>query len=364
MKKLPLLLAALATLGATVSFAEPDIVILDANTVSNLRLDYATATRIDFEKTVFALGRIEASHGAITTVTSRIAGRVAELSAHLGDSVEPGDIIAHVESRQVGDPPPLVPLHAPRGGVVTACEIHLGDPVEPDRHLMEITDLSEVEAVALAPQSILGHLSIGQTTARIRLSAYPGENFVGRLSRLAPAADPANGTIAAHFTLANIDGRLRPGLRAEFAIITETRAGVLAVPRAAVQGEGAGPRFVFTRYPALPHAFERSPVVIGALNDRLVEIISGLAPGDVLVNAGAYSLAFAGSGTVSLKQALDDAHGHAHAEDGSELSAGQEHDHDHADHTHAGTFPWQVATAALGLTTLTLSLALARRRHA
>jgi membrane fusion protein, heavy metal efflux system len=43
-------------------------------------------------------------------------------------------------------------------------------------------------------------------------------------------------------------------------------------------------------------------------------------PGDEVVTNGAYSLAFAGKGSASLKEALDAAHGHPHKEDGSDMS--------------------------------------------
>jgi len=72
-----------------------------------------------------------------------------------------------------------------------------------------------------------------------------------------------------------------------------------------------------------------------------VEILSGLLPGDKVITRGAYSLAFAGGGSVSLKEALDAAHGHEHAADGSELKPGESgaksgggHPHEH--HPHDG----------------------------
>jgi len=61
-------------------------------------------------------------------------------------------------------------------------------------------------------------------------------------------------------------------------------------------------------------------VQVGEINDRFVEIISGLFPADEVVTRGAYSLSFAGGGSVSLKEALDAAHGHEHAADGGELT--------------------------------------------
>ena len=52
-------------------------------------------------------------------------------------------------------------------------------------------------------------------------------------------------------------------------------------------------------------------------NDQFSEIVSGLSWNDVVIN-GAYSLNHAGSGSgLSLKEALDAAHGHEHNEDGS-----------------------------------------------
>src|SRR5690606_33408645 len=88
-------------------------------------------------------------------------------------------------------------------------------------------------------------------------------------------------------------------------------------------------RFVYVKDVDLPNAFIKTPVVVGQTNERLVEIVQGLGPSDEVVTQGAYSLAFAGGGTASLKEALDAAHGHAHNPDGSEITADAEHDHDH-----------------------------------
>ena len=74
-------------------------------------------------------------------------------------------------------------------------------------------------------------------------------------------------------------------------------------------------------------------------NDQYVEVISGLFPGDEAVTQGSYALSFSGSGSgMSLKEALDAAHGHEHNEDGTpvteEQKAAKEESHD--DHAHEG----------------------------
>lgn len=369
MKPFPIWIAAwVAVLPLHASERAQNTVILDANTEANLRLDFAQAESRVFEKTLFTLGRLEPRHDAVAVATSRIPGRIISLSAHLGDVVEAGEELMHIESRQAGESPPIIILRAPRAGTITACEVHLGDPVDPDRHLVEITDLSSLEAVAHVPEHAVHHLHIGATT-RLRIAAHPDQTFLGELVRFAPAANPDTGTLAAHFRLPNPDGLLRPGLRAEFSLVLSRRPDVLTVPRAAVQGEATGPRFVFVRDYELPHAFVKTPVVLGETNDQFVEILDGLYPGYEVVHQGAYSLAFAGRGAVSLREALDAAHGHAHAEDGSDLdhpphaaSHGHHHDND-GDHHHPER-PWQITTALFALATLALSLALARRRHA
>jgi len=120
--------------------------------------------------------------------------------------------------------------------------------------------------------------------------------------------------------LPNPDTKLRPGMRAELFLIASKRENVLSIPREALQGDRAN-RFVFIKDYELENAYVRLPVVVGEISEERAEITSGLLPGDEVVVKGAYSLSFAGKGSVSLKEALDAAHGHPHKEDGTEMSA-------------------------------------------
>jgi membrane fusion protein, heavy metal efflux system len=324
-------------------------VVLDETGVKNLRIQTVVVEPGDFEETVFALGRIEVYPGNRAVVSSRIAGRAQEVRLKLDHSVTAGDLAVVVESRQVGNPPPTVELTAPISGLVSAVHVVTGEPVDPDKPLAEITDLSKVYALARVPESLAGRLKRGQR-AHIRVAAVSGETFTAELEHFGAAADPASGTVEAAFRVANPELTLRPGMRAEFSIVTAKRTDVTSVPRAALQGTPAN-RFVYVKDFDLPHAFVKTAVVTGASNDRVVEIISGLLPADEVVTQGAYSLAFAGAGTISLKEALDAAHGHEHAADGSELKPGatttEDHGHAHGDHDdHAHESPlWKILTA-------------------
>jgi len=326
-------------------------VVLDETGVKNLRIQTVVVEPGDFEETVFALGRIEVYPGNRAVVSSRIAGRAQQVRLKLDHSVTAGDLALVVESRQVGNPPPTVELTAPISGLISAVHVVTGEPVDPDKPLAEIIDLSKVYALARVPESLAGRLKRGQR-AHIRVAAVPDETFLAELEHFGAAADPVSGTVEAAFRVANPELTLRPGMRAEFSIVTAKRTDVTSVPRAALQGTPAN-RFVYVKDFDLPHAFVKTPVVTGASNDRVVEIVNGLLPADEVVTQGAYSLAFAGAGTLSLKEALDAAHGHAHADDGSELKSGattDDHGHAHGDddqheHAHDGALLWKILTA-------------------
>jgi multidrug efflux pump subunit AcrA (membrane-fusion protein) len=315
----PLLLTTVAAFGIDAR-RSASTVILDETGVKNLRIETVEAEEADFEEVIFALGRIEAIPSRTAAVSSRIAGRIIELKAHQGDEVKAGQEVARLESRQPGDPPSSIGLKAPIAGVVTRVEKRLGDPLEPDKALLEITDLSEVYAVARVPEHQAGGLKPG-TVAHIKVAALPRESADGELLRFGTSADRQSGTIDAIFRLPNEAGLLRAEMRAEFSIVLSKRAGVVSLPRSALQGEPAN-RFVYVEDFELKHAFVKTQVQVGQMNDRFVEITNGLLPGDKVVTQGAYSLAFAGGGSVSLKAALDAAHGHEHNEDGSEMTPG------------------------------------------
>ena len=315
-----------------------NIIILDDAAVKNLRIQTEEAEERDFESTVFAIGRIEEIPSRRSVLSSRIAGRISALKAFEGDVVEAGDVLATVESRQLGDPPPSVQLKAPQGGLVVASHVRLGQPVEPSAELLDISDRSKLWAVAKIPEQEAAQTKLG-TRARIHIPALGDELIEATLTRFGVEADRQAGTVEGIFELDNTAGKLRPGMRAEFSIVLETKPFVLSIPRSAIQGDPAS-RVIFVKDFDLPNAFVRVPVILGEENDQYIEVIRGVFPGDEVVIQGSYVLSFVGGGSgMSLREALDAAHGHAHAEDGSELGEGEEsseHDEGHEGHDHDG----------------------------
>lgn len=302
--------------------ADPaNFIALEPEGIKNLGIEYSVVEPRNFESTIFAIGHIREIPRNHSVLSSRIAGRIVEVNAFEGDTVKKGDVLVRVESRQPGSPPPVIELKAPRDGLVVASHIRLGEPVAPDKELLDIMDLQEVWAIAQVPEDSVSALKPG-TKAHIRIPALGGESIDGTLLRFNPKAEQEGGTIGAIFRVPNTGLRLRPGMRAEFSVVTSSRNNVMAVPREALQGD-ASHRVVFVKHVQLSNSFTRAPVVTGESNDRYVEIKQGLFPGDEVVTKGSYSLSFAGGGGISLKEKLDADHGHEHNEDGSEMTEEQ-----------------------------------------
>ncbi len=315
-------LALLAGLSLLHAADNDSTIVLDEIGVKNLRIETVEAAESDFEETVFALGRIAEIPERHGVLSSRISGRVLSLDAHEGDTVKAGQILVKVESRQSGNPPPVIELKSPIGGLVVESHVRLGEPVEPDKELLDISDLSEVYAIARVPEHHAAKLAVG-SKAHIVVSALGNQIIEGEMLRFGTSADRESGTIDAVFRVPNPGLRMRADMRAEFSVVLSKRSNVMSVPRAALQGDASN-RFVYVKHFDIPNAFIKTQVQVGQMNDRFVEITKGLLPADEVVTHGGYSLSFAGGGNVSLIEALDSAHGHKHAADGKEPTPEEE----------------------------------------
>jgi membrane fusion protein, heavy metal efflux system len=278
--------------------------------VRNLDLQTAEVELRALEKTFPALGHVEADQARVMAVTTRVPGRVTRLAAYEGQQVREGDFLLEVESRIVADPPPKLQFKAPRDGVILDLHTLSGEAVAPESHLLKVADLSEVFAVAQVYEGQLAAVSPGQRV-RVRPIAYRDLAFEGEVVRTAASLDRETGTLRVFVRVVNKDGKLLPGMRVQLAFVTADSEAAVVVPRAAVLGE-AGDLFVFRQLTDAPFTYERTPVVIGLRDDRFVEIIDGVLPGDLVVTRGNYQLQYVGS----AGQKIEDDHGHSHGPGG------------------------------------------------
>lgn len=296
---------------ATAAPAASGPVKLTSAMARNLDLQTDEVEVRPIEKSFSALGLVEPEPGKVAAVTSRIAGRITQLAVHDGQPVKAGDFLLEVESRVVAEAPPRIAFRAPIDGVVLETNVVLGDAVEPNKSLVTLIDLSEVDVVARVFEGQIGAVKIGQNV-RIRTVAHPEESFIGKVKTTAASLDAQSATLRVFVHAENPDRKLLPGMRAQLAFVTEESEAAVVVPRSAVLGEG-GDLFVFRQIVTAPFTYERTPVVAGLRDDRFVEIIDGVLPGDRVVTRGNYQLQYVGGGAAAK---IEDDHGHSHGPGG------------------------------------------------
>ncbi|MEA2519608.1 MAG: hypothetical protein QOF49_1688 [Chloroflexota bacterium] len=171
-------------------------------------------------------------------------------------------------------------LIAPAPGVVTAVSIAKGADAPAGAAItMASTDYDVTASVV---ETDVAKMQVGQA-ATVVVGAV-GATIGGTVTAIAPAASESTSggvvSYAVTVTLKSPPATLRPGMTADVTITTAAAEGVLAVPAAAVRGV-AGSYTVLVIDAA--GTAEAHPVTVGLMTSSLVEIKSGLAPGDIVV---------------------------------------------------------------------------------
>ncbi len=173
-----------------------------------------------------------------------------------------------------------LPIHAPLGGTVIEKMAVAGMRVMPGEDLYVIADLSHVWILADIYEYELPFIQLGQT-AQITLSYDAASLMDGELTFVYPTLDPATRTARVRFELDNPDGKLKPDMYVNVALIVPLGER-LVVPKDAVLETGQR-RIMFVRRGG--GKLEWREVKIGARAGDWVEIIDGLSEGEEIVTS-------------------------------------------------------------------------------
>lgn len=169
---------------------------------------------------------------------------------------------------------------SPIDGVVAERFLSAGALVSPQTPIVSVIS-SEVELVLGVEESQIGQISEGQK-AEITVAAYPGKAFPAKVVLIGPAADPRSRTFTVKVRPEDHGGKLRQGMFAQVSIVTQEREKAVLVPKEAVVTR-AGQSVVFV---VKGEAVEQRAVKLGLRKDGMVEIVSGLQPGEEVVVSG------------------------------------------------------------------------------
>jgi Cu(I)/Ag(I) efflux system membrane fusion protein len=194
------------------------------------------------------------------------------------------DVLREIESRK--EPLDIVPVRAPRDGVITEIGAREGSFVRTDTNIVALADLARVWIDITLYEDQLHWVKDGDAlTAHVDDPAAP--EFTGRLRIASALLDAQTRTVRARLEVANPRGVLRPGQYAEVTVQAQAHQGV-AVPRTALLRTGAGE--LVMRHSGDGH-FIPTPVHSGVESTAWVEIRDGLQAGDEVAVNGQFLLA-------------------------------------------------------------------------
>lgn len=217
--------------------------------------------RVNFERAKRSLAEEVISQEVYDQTKARYDSAVAQLR---------GDEIAYSYTE----------IRAPFAGLVIERNVKFAEFVTNGSVLFRISDFDPLLCVIQIPEKDLTRLRRGQD-AKLRVEAFPGEEFRATILRINPVVDSASGTV--RVTLA-VSGRskLRPGMFANVYLEIERHENTLAIPRSALVLESLGDAV----YTVEDGVATRREVDLGFTEDRVVEVLDGLTAGDRVVVVG------------------------------------------------------------------------------
>jgi membrane fusion protein (multidrug efflux system) len=180
-------------------------------------------------------------------------------------------------------------ITAPFAGQLGIRKADLGDYLAAGSPIVALNALDPIYVDYSLPERELTRLTVGQTVL-VTVAAYPGREFTGTISAIDSGVDQKTRNLRLRATLLNADQALRPGMFAEVATLLPVRAGVLTLPRTAIDFAPYGSSVFLIGEQDGQLKVQRRPVTTGGAKDGRVEIASGLAEGDRVVVAGQVKL--------------------------------------------------------------------------
>ncbi|GAA3528602.1 efflux RND transporter periplasmic adaptor subunit [Zobellella aerophila] len=186
-------------------------------------------------------------------------------------------------------------LRAPFAGRLGIRHISVGQFLDKGSPVVSLQSLDPVYVEFSLPQQRLGELSEGLQVT-VSSDAYPEQPFTGRVTAFNPEIDPVTRSVRVQATLANLDGRLRPGMFVSVDMLAARSETVLLIPVTAVQhgsygdavfvveegeqGQDGGP----------PLVVRQQLVRLGARRGDFVVVTEGVAVGEQVVSTGVFKL--------------------------------------------------------------------------
>jgi len=217
-----------------------------------------------------------------------MAGKLTQMRVRAGDRVSAGQVIAMVDPSRPGDSFFPNPVLSTVSGVVVSVPVNSGDTLQTNSVICVVGNLSDLRVETYVPERYSVNIR-RLLPAQLSFEAMPGETFAAEVDELSPVLDPASRTLRIRLRIlpdgnGRIDARIIAGMFATVSLVTNSRKDVPVIKRTSlIQTYGSWIVFVI---PSDSPVARRKEVTLGLESETMVEILSGLTQGELVVSEG------------------------------------------------------------------------------
>ena len=172
-------------------------------------------------------------------------------------------------------------IRAPADGTLIGRSVEPGDVAQPGKELMVLAPLGETQVTAQIDEKNLSQLKLGQK-ALGSADAYPKERFTAELFYINPGIDALRGSVEIKLRVAHPPDYLRQDMTVSVDIEVARRMNTVVIPAETVFDPGASGPWVMA---VEEHRLVKKPVKLGLKGEGYVEVLEGIAPGEVVISA-------------------------------------------------------------------------------
>ena len=177
-------------------------------------------------------------------------------------------------------------IRAPFDGTLGIRGVDVGAYLAAGDDIVNLEQISPIKIDFEVPERFLDEIEVGKEVT-LRSDAFRGEVFAAWISAVNPMINQRTRAIEVQAFADNKAGRLRPGQFVSVTIRVNQRDGATFVPEQSLVPNSEAPAV----YRIEDGVARMVPVEVGIRIARHVEILSGVAPGEMIVTAGQQRLA-------------------------------------------------------------------------
>ena len=183
---------------------------------------------------------------------------------------------------------------APFSGALGIRQANLGQYLAAGSPIVSLQSLDPIYVNFSVPQQVLGQLKVGDKV-QLKSADLKGASFTGRVNAIDSVIDPGTRNFQVQATVANPQGKLRPGLFVEVEAGVGASRSLISLPASAINYAPFGDSVYVLEdmkgpdgksYRGVRQQFVK---VEGSRGDQ-VGVVSGLKPGEEVVTSGVFKL--------------------------------------------------------------------------